>query len=242
LCHNPYMKRLLIGIALATILVIGVTAIMFSRKSAKVAEATGIRYAAIGDSYTIGEGARRNEAWPEVLARDVTAAGKPMTVVANPSVTGWTTQQVVDAELSIYDESKPTFATLQIGVNDWVQGVSAETFHRNLMLILDHMQAGLPDKSQLVLVTIPDFGATPTGPQYANGRDISTGLASFNDIIKAEGAKRGLPVADVFAISQRDAGDSSLIAADGLHPSAKQYAIWEREAIFPLVKPLLHLL
>ena len=80
------------------------------------------------------------------------------------------------------------------------------------------MQAGLSGKSQLLLVTIPDFGATPTGPQYANGFNIYKGLTVFNDIIKAEGLKRGLPVADVFDIFHRDAGNSSLIAAVGLRP------------------------
>ena len=215
---------------------------MLSRKSAKEAAATGIRYAAIGDSYTIGEGAKRDEAWPELLARDVTVAGKTMTVVANPSVTGWTTQQVIDAELPVYDDAQPTFATLQIGVNDWVQGISAQTFSRNLITILDHMQAVLPDKSHLVLVTIPDFSVTPTGAQFAHGRDIAKGLTEFNDIIRAEGVKRNLLVADVFTISQRDGGDSSLIAADGLHPSAKQYAMWEQGAILPPVKKLFNLL
>ena len=236
------MKQIIIFLCAAVVLVIGVLVILTNRNRSKEIVTTGIRYAAIGDSYTIGEGAKRDEAWPELLARDVTAAGKTMTVVANPSVTGWTTQQVIDAELPVYDEAQPTFASLQIGVNDWVQGVSAQIFSRNLITILDHMQAVLPDKSHLVLVTIPDFSVTPTGPQFAHGRDITKGLSEFNDIIKAEGVKRNLPVADVFAISQRDGGDSSLIAADGLHPSAKQYAMWEQEAIFPAVKKLLNLL
>lgn len=227
---------------LVLIIGIGGTLVFLNKKAPKTTAETGLRYVALGDSYTIGEGAKKNEAWPELLAKDVTVAGKTMTVVANPSVTGWTTQQVIDNELSVYDKSKPEFATLQIGVNDWVQGVPLEDFRRNLVIILDRMQAGLLDKTKLVLVTIPDFSKSPTGPQYANGRDISKGLSEFNDIIKAEAASRHLSLADVFAISQRNDGDLSYFATDGLHPSSKQYSIWEQEAIFPAVKKLFNLL
>src|SRR5258708_2242936 len=90
----------------------------------------------------------------------------------------------------------------------------------------------LRDKNRLLIVTIPDFGVTPTGPCYARGRNISEGIAAFNKIVSEESAKRGLRVVDVFAISQKMRDDLSLVAADGLHPSAKAYAEWER-IIFP---------
>jgi acyl-CoA thioesterase-1 len=234
------MKRIFL-VALLLIGIGGVIVFLNHKQHKSVAD-TGLRYVALGDSYTIGEGAKKNEAWPELLARDVTAGGKLMTVVANPSVTGWTSQQVIDNELPIYDEAKPDFATLQIGVNDWVQGVSREEFKRNLVTILDHMQSKLPDRSHLVVVTIPDFSVSPTGPQYANGRDIAKGIEEFNDVIKAETIARNLQLADVYDISQRNAADLSLFANDGLHPSARQYSIWEQEAILPAVKKTLNLL
>jgi acyl-CoA thioesterase-1 len=71
-----------------------------------------IRYAAIGDSYSIGEGATPNESWPAILTRHLKENGLHVDLVANPSVTGWTTQQAIDRELPIFVQSKPTFATL----------------------------------------------------------------------------------------------------------------------------------
>jgi lysophospholipase L1-like esterase len=197
-----------------------------------------IRYAAIGDSYSIGEGASEAESWPALLTRHLTASGTGVVLVANPSRTGWTTQQAIDAELPVWRAARPEFASVQIGVNDWVQGVDAETFQRRLAVLLDAMQSVLPDTNRLLLVTIPDFSVTPTGAMFSGGRDIAGGLAEFNGIIKAAGVARGLPVVDVFALSQKMKDDPTLIARDGLHPSAKEYAAWAAE-IFPVAQKML---
>ena len=197
-----------------------------------------IRYVAIGDSYSIGEGASPEQSWPAILTRHLNENGLQVDLVANPSVTGWTTQQAIDRELPIFVQSKPTFATLQIGVNDWVQGVDEKTFRKRFTFLLDEMLALLPDKKRLLIVTIPDFGVTPTGGRYARGRDISEGLTRFNEIINEEAKKRGLKVVDVFPLSQWVKNDPSLVGPDGLHPSAKEYAEWEK-IIFPAALDLL---
>jgi lysophospholipase L1-like esterase len=187
-----------------------------------------IRYVAIGDSYSSGEGASPDESWPAILTRHLNTQGLRMDLVANPSRTGWTTQQAIDHELPIFLGSKPNFATLQIGVNDWVQGIDSETFRKHFALLADRMLEVLPNKNRLLVVTIPDFGVTPTGPGYARGRNISEGVTRFNQIIAEESNKRGLRVVDVFSISQKMRDDLSLVAADGLHPSAKEYVEWEK--------------
>jgi lysophospholipase L1-like esterase len=187
-----------------------------------------VRYVAIGDSYTIGEGAKPDEAWPSLLTKHLRENGLKIELIANPSVTGWTTQQAIDRELSVFVQAKPTFATLLIGVNDWVQGVDENTFRKRFTALADKMLEVLPNKARLLVVTIPDFSVTPTGARYAKGRDISQGIAGFNKIISEESAKRGLRVVDIFPLSQKIRNDRSLVAADGLHPSAREYAEWEK--------------
>ena len=123
-------------------------------------------------------------------------------------------------------------------MNDWVQGVDAATFQKNLVLLLDRMLAVLPDKTRLLVVTIPDFSVTPTGASFSGGRDISAGVARFNSIILHEAEKRGLKVVDVFGVSRHMRDDPGLIAEDGLHPSAREYAAWEK-LIFPAARKLL---
>lgn len=199
---------------------------------------TPIRYVALGDSYTICTGATEVQSWPVLLSKHLKESKVNVELISNPSQNGWTSQNLIDRELPVLDKSKATFVTLLIGVNDWVQGVDAKTFQKNLVKIIDHIQAQLPDKSKLVLITIPDFGVTSTGARYSGGRDISKGISEFNAIILEEAKKRNLKTVDIFSISKEMGKDNSLVAADGLHPSAKEYAIWET-LIYPVALSLL---
>ncbi|MBI4945044.1 MAG: hypothetical protein HY840_01435 [Bacteroidetes bacterium] len=195
-----------------------------------------IRYVALGDSYTICEGASWEKSWPVILTERLSNAGIPIRLIANPSRTGWATQHLIDNELPVFDASSPTFATLLVGVNDWVQGVSEETFCSNLNIILDQVQNKVGNK--LVLITIPDFSVTPDGPKYSKGRNIAEGLTAFNKIIMSEAEKRNLKCVDIFPISQQMKDNPSLVSKDNLHPSAKEYALWEK-LIYPVVYELL---
>lgn len=125
-----------------------------------------VRYVAVGDSYSFGEGARPTESWPAVLAAHLKRSGCPTELVANPSRNGWTTEDALEEELPVFVAARPNFATLQIGVNDWVQGVSEFQFRRNFMALLDGMLAILPDKERLLVVNIPDFSVTPAGRSF----------------------------------------------------------------------------
>lgn len=198
-----------------------------------------LRYIALGDSYTICTGtASTAEQWPQILAGHLTKAGIPVELVSNPSRNGFSTQNLIDNELPLLKTGNYDFATLLIGVNDWVRDVDAKTYHKNLSYIIDDIQKALPDKSKLLLITIPDFGVTPQGALYGGERDISKGISEFNDIIKAEAKKRGLACVDLFPLSKGMLNHKDLVAADGLHPSAKEYALWET-IIFPEAKKVL---
>jgi acyl-CoA thioesterase-1 len=195
-----------------------------------------IRYVALGDSYTICEGATWEQSWPFILANNLKKQGINIELIANPSKTGWTTQNLIDNELPVFDNSQPTFSTLLIGVNDWVQEVSKENFHKNLNTIINHVQRKAGNK--LILITIPDFSVTPEGPKYSKGRNISEGLQGFNQIIKEEAKKRKLPCVDIFPTSLNMLNNPELISSDNLHPSAKEYALWE-QLIYPAAYELL---
>ena len=216
-----------------SLLAIGCAACMYSMKEDKK-----LKYIALGDSYTICEGAKTDESWPVMLTKHLQDSGVNIELTANPSRTGWTTQNLIDRELQVCVESKPDFVTLLIGVNDWVQGVDSGTFHKNLNYIIDKVEGLLTDKKKLILITIPDFGVTPTGVMYSGGRDVTAGIMSFNNIIKAEADKRKLECVDIFAETQKMKGHPELIAADGLHPSAREYAIWET-MVFPVAEKLM---
>ena len=186
-----------------------------------------INYIALGDSYTIGEGATEKESWPSLMVKTLQTEGWKIELVANPSETGWTTKDLIEKELPVFDELDCNFVTLLIGVNDWVQGISEEQFSSNLDHIFDHLQKGLHDPSKILVINIPDFGVTPEGAKYSKGRDISAGINDFNLILKKKAMERSLPFVDIFPQSQNMKDQPDLIAKDGLHPSAKEYSIWE---------------
>lgn len=196
------------------------------------------KYLPLGDSYTIGEGALPEEAWPNLLIKTLNDAGIDIELMGNPSVTGWTSQQLIDTELPIFDKKKPNFTTILIGVNDWVQEVSEKKFEINFVYILNYVQTRLKDKSKIVVITIPDFGVTSNGGKYGKGRNISEGISGFNDIIKKHAKERNIPCVDIFPISKRMRNESDLVANDNLHGSAKMYSLWE-ELIRPEALKLL---
>src|SRR5436305_11082665 len=187
-----------------------------------------IHYAVIGDSYSCGEGASPKESWPTLLTQHLNTEGLHVDLVSNPSKTGWTAKDAIDKELPKFVNAGPNFATLLIGVNDWVQGVDETAFRNRVSYLLDSMLAVMPNKKRLLVVTIPDFGVTPTGHKYARGRNIHEGIVQFNKIVTEEARKRGLEIVDIFPLSKKMGEDKSLVAKDGLHPSAKAYAEWEK--------------
>ena len=204
----------------------------------KVFKSGTIKYIALGDSYTICEGADINESWPKLLAEHLNEKGIPVELIANPSVTGYTTQQLIEQELPLLKKSKIDFVTLLIGVNDWVRGFDTAMFAQNFSFILNEIERQISNKNQILIITIPDFGVTPTGARYSGGRDISKGITEFNTIILKEAAKRNLKTVDVFELSKGMRDDAGLVAKDGLHPSAKEYALWEK-LILPLATSIL---
>lgn len=196
------------------------------------AEPAKTLYIPLGDSYTIGTGVAQNQSWPGLLVEHLNSKGIPIKLLVNPARNGWTTQEVLEKELPVFESLNPNFATLMIGVNDYYQGVEAQTFRRRLVQILDRITTKLPEKNHLVVITIPDFSVTPVGQKFHPERNVSEEINRFNDIIKEEAASRGLPVADLFEISKGMGKDPSLVCPDGLHPSFKEHLLWE-ETIFP---------
>ena len=194
-----------------------------------------ILYVALGDSYTIGTGITPQVAWPSLLEKDLQAKGIPVRLVNNLARAGWSSGDLWEGQLPQLRSLQPTFVTLLIGANDVVREVRQEDFSRHLKKILDEIQEILPQKDHVVLLTIPDFSITPSGQRF--GSKQRDRIVLFNDIIVKEAKSRRLKVVDLFSISHKMGTDSSLLADDGLHPSFKAHAMWEKK-IFPVVYEL----
>jgi lysophospholipase L1-like esterase len=198
----------------------------------------GLRYVALGDSYTIGTSVDVGERFPEQLAALLAEPAPPaLALVANLGVNGYTSADLIREELPALEALEPEFVTVLIGVNDVVQGVPLATYEANVVTILDALLVRLP-ADRIVAVAIPDYTVTPAGADYGDPGAQHDGIVAHNATMARLAAERGIAFVDIFDISLQAASDGSLVAVDGLHPSGAQYARWA-ERIAPVVRDLL---
>lgn len=190
-------------------------------------QAGGLRYLALGDSYTIGTGSSGLSAsFPGVVSDYLRrATGRPVDL-RNLGVNGYTTSDLIREELPHAAPYRPDYVTVLIGVNDWVQGVDESAYTRNLRHIYDSVALlGLP-AAHVAVVSIPDFSYTPAAASFGAPPQIQTGLRAFNRLAAVEAGKRGWKFVDIFDLSRSRMGSPGWIAGDGLHPGDVQYRAW----------------
>ncbi len=193
---------------------------------------------ALGDSYTIGtaldDAAGR---FPDRLVARIGGEPARLRLVANLGVNGYTTADLIRDELPALEGLVPGFATLLIGVNDVVQDVPLARYEANVATILDDLLARLPP-GRIVTIAIPDYTVTPAGADYGDPAQQHDAIVACNASMARLAEERGVEYIDTFDISLDAATDRSLVAGDGLHPSARQYARWV-DRIAPVVETLL---
>jgi lysophospholipase L1-like esterase len=200
-----------------------------------------LRYVALGDSYTIGTAIEPADCWPDGLvgalaalaARGDADRGPQLELVANLGVNGFTSADLIRDELAALARLRPDVVSLLIGVNDVVQRVPEAVYRANVTHILDTLLAALP-ADRLFAVAIPDYTVTPAGADYGDPRQQHDGIMANNAVMAELTAARGIAFIDIFDLSLDAATDRRLVADDGLHPSAAQYARWV-ERIAPVV-------
>lgn len=197
------------------------------------APAAEIRILALGDSYTIGEGVAEADRWPVRLAAMLRGRGK---AVAAPKIiarTGWTTDELSAGIDAARPDSAYDLVTLLIGVNNQYRDRSENEYRAQFRALLARAVAFAGGRAtRVIVVSIPDWGVTP----FANGRDrrgIGQVIDRFNAINREETNHAGARYADITPRSRRAADDETLVAADGLHPSASMYAAW-LDVILPI--------
>lgn len=185
-----------------------------------------IKILALGDSYTIGRGLQRTESWPEQLAAELRKGKLEIDTPVIVAATGWTTRDLLMA-IANSDLKKPyDLVTLLIGANDQFQSFSEyaySTGFEKLLINAIDLAGGRPNR--VIVVSIPDYSVTKFGEQFGPSR-IKAGVDYFNIINKRLAQSKGVHYVNVTEISRRAAEDLTLLAPDGLHPSAKMYAEW----------------
>ena len=194
-----------------------------------------LRYLALGDSYTIGEGVVETGRWPMQLAQALRADGIPLSDPTIIAQTGWTTDELDAAIDAAHPLPEYDLVSLLIGVNNQYRARSVDEYRTQFAALLERAIGFAQGKPERMLVlSIPDWGVTP----FAQGRDpgsISVAIDAFNAVAMQVCVQRGVAFVDITAASRHRGGESDMLAEDGLHPSAKMYTAWTRLAL-PVVR------
>ena len=190
-----------------------------------------MRYLALGDSYSIGEGVPEHGRWPVQLAAALRARGIALDDPHIIATTGWTTDELAAA----MDAAEPLgtwdVVSLLIGVNNQYRGRSLDEYRDEFTRLLERAIALAGNAPSCVFVlSIPDWGVTPFAQERecaAIAREIDAFNAAAHDICHT----RGVAFIDITPTSRNRGGEADMLAADGLHPSAAMYARWVRVAL-----------
>jgi lysophospholipase L1-like esterase len=192
-----------------------------------------MKYLALGDSYTIGEGAYANERWPNQLADRLRERGYDMLSPRIIAKTGWTTDELAHGiAQELPHGGTYSLVTLLIGVNNQYRGRETDEYRLQFADLL-HQAIGFAggDPKRVIVVSIPDWGVTP----YAGQRDrahIAADIDRFNAVAREEAERAGARWADVTGLSRMHGDDPDYLMKDGLHPSGRAYSEWV-EIILP---------
>jgi lysophospholipase L1-like esterase len=185
-----------------------------------------VRFLALGDSYTIGEAVPRSDSWPVQLVgrlRERGVSSDDPLVVAR---TGWTTDELLAGIAEANPQGVFDLVSLLIGVNNQYRGRDTAEYREEFKALLRKALEFADERPEAaVVLSIPDWGVTP----FAEGRDreaISASIDEFNAINRDESLRAGVHYVDVTEISRKAGEDRSLLADDGLHPSARMYELW----------------
>lgn len=201
-----------------------------------------INYLALGDSYTIGQSVCETCRYPEQLKASLKAiypqTSFSLKVIAQ---TGWTTSDLISAINSVNPDSNYDLVTLLIGVNNQYQGRDFSMYEKDFPeLVNKAISLAKGDKKNVIVLSIPDYAYTPFGTNQMQGQGtrISNEINKYNTLAENYCTINGITFISITDITRNGLIKPSLVATDGLHPSAEAYTLFT-ERILPKVKAVL---
>lgn len=179
-----------------------------------------ISYLALGDSYTIGQSVCETCRFPEQLKKSLGNVTS-LKIIAQ---TGWTTTNLISAINTQNPTPNYDLVTLLIGVNNQYQNLPFQLYQNEFpQLVNKAIALGKGDKTNIIVVSIPDYAYTPYGKQYGNQSKISTEIDSYNAYAQKYCIENNIEFINITDITQQGLQNPNLVATDGLHPSELAY-------------------
>lgn len=180
------------------------------------------KYLALGDSYTIGQNVCETCRFPAQL-KDSLQNRMPNSEIGLQIIatTGWTTNNLQMSINSRSLASEYDLVTLLIGVNNQYQHLPFSIYESEFpQLVNTVILLAKGDKSNVIVVSIPDYAYTP----YGNGNaGITLEIQQYNTFAKNYCEANQIEFVNITDITQQGLIDPTLVASDGLHPSKLAY-------------------
>lgn len=186
-------------------------------------------YLALGDSYTIGEAVELRKNFPYQTVQLLRSQGHLFYAPEIIARTGWTTDELQDTMRKYQFLKTYDFVTLLIGVNNQYRGSAVSLYKEHFEQLLKRsISLANGDTSRVMAVSIPDYSVTPF-VSTADKPRVSRGIDEYNALAKTICGQYNVRYIEITEGSRKAKTDASLIASDGLHPSAKEYTRWARK-------------
>lgn len=192
----------------------------------------------LGDSYTIGESVPLHAGFPYQTIQLLRKKGLHFHAPEIVAQTGWTSFELADHILNHQLETSYDFVTLLIGVNNQYRGLPIKGFENDFEFLLKkaiHFAGG--NSKKCVVLSIPDWSVTPFASKRSIG-NASKEIDDFNLICQNFASKHQCHFINITAQTRMAKNDTSLLAGDQLHYSAKSHAVWANELAITLEKQL----
>lgn len=195
-------------------------------------------YLALGDSYTIGESVPAADNFPNQLVAILGTKGIEFSAPRIIAIAGWTTDELASAIREAQIKDSYNLVTLLIGVNNQYRGRSLDNYQEEFTSLLNQAIIFANGHARhVVVLSIPDWGVTP----FAEGHDrsaIAKEIDDYNAAAKAITLAHSCTWQDITGSTRKNGQIPDYLAADGLHPSGKEYTIWAQRLV-PLVEHIL---
>lgn len=191
-------------------------------------------YLALGDSYTIGHSVCETCRFPEQLRKKLADLDPKNTYNTKIiATTGWTTTNLISAINATNPASNYDLVTLLIGVNNQYQSKPFSVYENEFpQLVNKAIALARGDKSNVIVVSIPDYAFTPIGKQTSNPSKISADIDNYNTFAQKYCLEQNIEFISITDITRQGLINPLLVATDALHPSELAYSYFV-ERILP---------
>jgi lysophospholipase L1-like esterase len=200
-----------------------------------------LKYLALGDSYTIGEGVAEEDRYPNQLVKrlndELTMDVKSPVIIAK---TGWTVDEL-ETGINRSKSLTPPYdlVTLLIGVNNQYRGKPVEAFRvefEKMLLRAIGFAGNLPN--HVIVLSIPDWGVTPFAVnKEVDQAKVASEIDAFNKVKREVCKQYGVFFIDITEHYRAVGAEPNMVVGDDLHPSGLVYEFWA-EILFDQVKTL----